>query len=90
MIVSPPPGWRVRSATSVVTAAAVEEAAARATEAAAAADAARATLSDRRIALARARDARAAAEREVDRHTAAGSDERAGPPPHGRGAATPG
>ena len=37
-------GWRVRSSTSVVTAAAVEDAQQRATEAAAAADAARADL----------------------------------------------
>jgi chromosome segregation protein len=63
-------GWRVRSATSLVTAAAVEEAESRAAEAAHIADIARNTLSERRIALARARDARTAAEREVDRHTA--------------------
>ncbi len=61
-------GWRVRSGTGLVTAAAVEEAEARASEAAHIADIARTTLSDRRIALARARDARAAAEREMDRH----------------------
>jgi chromosome segregation protein len=67
-------GWRVRSATSVVTAAAVEDALARSAEAATAADGARSTLSERRIALARARDARAAAEREVDRHAASGSE----------------
>jgi chromosome segregation protein len=66
-------GWRVRSATSVVTAAAVEEAEQRAAEAVHAAEGARATLSERRIALARARDARAAAEREQDRHAAARS-----------------
>ncbi len=64
-------GWRVRSATSVVTAVAVEEAQLRAAEAAAAADVARAQLSDARIALARARDARALAERAMDRHSAA-------------------
>ena len=64
-------GWRVRSATSVVTAAAVEEAASRAAEAAHIADIARATLAERRLALARARDGRAAAERDVDRHTSA-------------------
>jgi chromosome segregation protein len=64
-------GWRVRSATSVVTAAAVEEAQRRATDAAATADAARSQLSECRIALARARDARAQAERAVDRHSAA-------------------
>ncbi|HEY6318247.1 MAG TPA: hypothetical protein VI462_10220, partial [Acidimicrobiia bacterium] len=64
-------GWRVRSATSVVTAAAVEEAGRRATEAAAAAELARAALADSRIALARSRDARAAAERAADRHAAA-------------------
>jgi chromosome segregation protein len=64
-------GWRVRSATSVVTAVAVEEAQGRAAEAAAAADVARAQLSDARIALARARDARALAERALDRHNAA-------------------
>jgi chromosome segregation protein len=67
-------GWRVRSATSVVTAAAVEDALAHAAEAATAADTARTTLSERRIALARARDARAAAERDFDRHAASGSE----------------
>jgi len=61
-------GWRVRSGTGVVTAAAVEEARRRAEEAAAAAELARAHLTEARIALARARDARAAAERAVDRH----------------------
>jgi chromosome segregation protein len=64
-------GWRVRSATSVVTAAVVEEAEHRAAEAAHIADIARATLAERRLALARARDGRTAAEREVDRHAAA-------------------
>jgi len=64
-------GWRVRSATSVVTAAAVEEARRRAEEAAAAAELARARLTESRITLARARDARAAAERELDRHASA-------------------
>jgi chromosome segregation protein len=64
-------GWRVRSATSLVTAAAVEEAQRRATEAASSADAARAQLSEARIALARARDARALAERAADRHASA-------------------
>ena len=61
-------GWRVRSGTGVVTAAAVEEARRGAEEAAAAAELARADLTEARIALARARDARAAAERAVDRH----------------------
>src|SRR6202011_3296943 len=61
-------GWRVRSGTGVVTAAAVEEAQRRAGEAAAAAEVARAHLTEARIALARARDARAAAERAADRH----------------------
>ena len=64
-------GWRVRSALSVVTAAAVEEAGRRAMEASAAAELARATLADSRIALARCRDARAAAERAADRHATA-------------------
>jgi chromosome segregation protein len=63
-------GWRVRSGSGVVTAAAVEEARQRADEAAAAAELARAALSDARIALARCRDARAAAERATDRHAA--------------------
>jgi chromosome segregation protein len=63
-------GWRVRSGSSLVTAAAVEEAETRATEAAHIADIARATLAERRLALARARDGRTAAEREVDRHVA--------------------
>jgi chromosome segregation protein len=62
-------GWRVRSATSVVTAVAVEEAHRKADDAAATADAARSTLSETRIALARARDTRAQAERAVDRHS---------------------
>jgi chromosome segregation protein len=64
-------GWRVRSATSVVTAAAVDEAYRRAEVAAVAADTARARLSESRIAAARARDARAAAERACDRHASA-------------------
>ncbi len=64
-------GWRVRSGTGVVTAAAVEEAQRRAGEAAAAAELARAHLTEARIALARARDARAAAERAADRHASA-------------------
>jgi chromosome segregation protein len=64
-------GWRVRSGTGVVTAAAVEEARQRAEEAAAKAELARAALSDARIALARCRDARAAAERASDRHASA-------------------
>ncbi|HVB92060.1 MAG TPA: chromosome segregation protein SMC [Acidimicrobiales bacterium] len=61
-------GWRVSSATSVVTASAVEEAQRRAGEAADEADAAGAHLAEARIVLARARDARALAERAVDRH----------------------
>ena len=64
-------GWRVRSGTGVVTAAAVDEAHRRAEEAETAAALARASLTDARIALARARDARAAAERAADRHGAA-------------------
>ena len=64
-------GWRVRSSTSVVTAAAVEEAQRRAVEAAAAADAARDALAAARATLAGARDALAAGERAADRHAAA-------------------
>ena len=64
-------GWRVRSASGVVTAAAVEEARRRAEEAAAAAELARAHLTERRIVLGRARDARTAAERAADRHASA-------------------
>ncbi len=64
-------GWRVRSGAGVVTAAAVEEARGRADEAAAAAELARANLTEARIVLSRARDARAAAERAADRHDAA-------------------
>ena len=64
-------GWRVRSGSGVVTAAAVEEARRKAEEAAAAAELARAHLTEARIALARARDARAAAERAADRHASA-------------------
>ena len=64
-------GWRVRSGSGVVTAAAVEEARRKAEEAAAAAELARAYLTEARIALARARDARAAAERAADRHASA-------------------
>ncbi len=64
-------GWRVRSGTAVVTATAVEEAARRAQDAAAAAELARAGLAECRVALARCRDARVAAERALDRHSAA-------------------
>ncbi len=64
-------GWRVRSSTSVVTAASVEEARRRAEDAAAAAELARAHLADSRIVLGRCRDARTAAERANDRHAAA-------------------
>ena len=64
-------GWRVRSGTGVVTAVAVEEARRKADEAAVAAELARANLTESRIVLARARDARAAAERAVDRHGSA-------------------
>jgi chromosome segregation protein len=64
-------GWRVRSSTSVVTAAAVEDAQRRATEAATAADGARADLGRCRAALAQARDALAQSERAVDRHASA-------------------
>ncbi len=64
-------GWRVRSGTGVVTAAAVDEARHRSDDAAAAAELARANLTEARIALARSRDARAAAERAADRHTTA-------------------
>ena len=61
-------GWRVRSSTSVVTAAAVEDAQQRAIDAAAAADGARAELARCRTALGQARDALALAERAADRH----------------------
>ncbi len=64
-------GWRVRSSAGVVTAAAVEDARGRAEEAAAAAELARAHLTESRIVLARARDARATAERAADRHASA-------------------
>ena len=64
-------GWRVRTGSGVVTAAAVEEARRKAEEAAAAAELARAHLTESRITLARARDARAAAERSADRHASA-------------------
>jgi chromosome segregation protein len=64
-------GWRVRSGAAVVTAAAVDEAGQRAREAAVVGDLARAGLSERRLALARCRDARAATERAFDRHLAA-------------------
>ncbi|HEX3334780.1 MAG TPA: chromosome segregation protein SMC [Acidimicrobiales bacterium] len=64
-------GWRVRSGSGVVTAAAVEEARHRAVDAAAAAELARASLTEARIALSRTRDGRAAAERALDRHSAA-------------------
>jgi chromosome segregation protein len=66
-------GWRVRSSTSVVTAAAVEDAQQRATDAAAAADAARAELARCRTALGQARDTLALAERAADRHASARS-----------------
>ena len=64
-------GWRVRSSTNVVTAAAVEDATARATAAAAAADMARVELARCRTALSEARDALAGAERALDRHLSA-------------------
>jgi chromosome segregation protein len=64
-------GWRVRSSTSVVTAAAVEDAQQRATAAAEVADAARAALARARTTLAEARDAVALATRAVDRHASA-------------------
>jgi chromosome segregation protein len=64
-------GWRVRSSTSVVTAAAVEDAQRRAADAAAAADGAREELARCRTSLAGARDALALANRELDRHGAA-------------------
>jgi chromosome segregation protein len=64
-------GWRVRSTTSVVTAASVEEARRRAETAAAAAELARAHLSESRIVLGRCRDARTTAERANDRHASA-------------------
>ena len=64
-------GWRVRSATSVVTAASVEEARRRAEDAAATAELARAHLAESRIVLGRCRDARTAAERANDRHASA-------------------
>jgi chromosome segregation protein len=64
-------GWRVRSATSVVTAASVEDARRRAEDAAATAESARAYLTESRIVLSRCRDARATAERANDRHASA-------------------
>jgi chromosome segregation protein len=64
-------GWRVRSGSGVVTAAALEEARRQAEDASATAELARATLSDARIALARCRDGRATAERASDRHASA-------------------
>jgi chromosome segregation protein len=64
-------GWRVRSSTGVVTAAAVEDAQQRAADAAKTADAARAELAQCRTALTGARDALALAERAADRHTSA-------------------
>ena len=64
-------GWRVRSSTSVVTAAAVEDAQHRAADAAAAADRARDQLARCRTSLAGARDALAVANRELDRHASA-------------------
>jgi chromosome segregation protein len=66
-------GWRVRSSTNVVTAAAVEDAQRAATTAAATADAARAELAQSRTLLSEARDALALAERAVDRHASARS-----------------
>jgi chromosome segregation protein len=63
-------GWRVRSATELVTAHAVEEAEQRAAAEARVAEEARDVLSQRRLVLARARDARASAERDLDRHAA--------------------
>jgi chromosome segregation protein len=66
-------GWRVRSSTSVVTAAAVEDAQERARQAAGTADAARVELAAARTALTEARDALARAERDLDRHTSARS-----------------
>ena len=62
-------GWRVRSSTSVVTAAALEEAQRRAADAAESADATRTQLDQARDTLAAAREAVVAAERAVDRHT---------------------
>ena len=64
-------GWRVRSTTSVVTAASVEEARRRAEDAAATAELARGHLAESRIVLGRCRDARTAAERANDRHASA-------------------
>jgi chromosome segregation protein len=64
-------GWRVRSTTSVVTAASVEEARRRSEDAAAAAELARAHLAESRIVLGRCRDARTTAERANDRHASA-------------------
>ena len=64
-------GWRVRSGSGVVTAAAVEEARRLAEEAAARAELARAMLTEARIVLGRERDARVAAERAADRHAVA-------------------
>jgi chromosome segregation protein len=66
-------GWRVRSSSGVVTAAAVEEAQRVAEEAASEADAARARLAVARTALSEARDALARAERDLDRHAASRS-----------------
>jgi chromosome segregation protein len=62
-------GWRVRSSTSVVTKAGLEEAQRRAAEAAESADATRAQLEQARDALAIAREALVTAERAVDRHS---------------------
>ncbi len=64
-------GWRVRSTTSVVTAAGVEEARRRAEDAAGVAELARAYLAESRIVLGRCRDARTTAERANDRHASA-------------------
>ena len=64
-------GWRVRSTTGVVTAAAVEEAQRRAQEAAVQADRAAGELAEARRALEAARVAAGAAARAADRHEAA-------------------
>jgi chromosome segregation protein len=61
-------GWRVRSGSSVITAASVEEARARVTDAAAAADAARERLAAARQDVAQAREGRDQAARAADRH----------------------
>jgi chromosome segregation protein len=63
-------GWRVRSGSSVITAASVEEARLRVADAAAGADTARVQLTAARTDLARAREGKDAAARAVDRHAA--------------------